>query len=269
MKVAFTSTLSKNYLLGFKIFLKSIVVNNPSIDIPYVIFNEGDITSSDLVEIRKIYSNVYLRDICAEFYKDCKFKNIRNWNINPANRLEIFTLSEYDRIIFFDVDMLCLGDISYLLTVQCDFGGVKHPMHESVEMQKAFIYDKNVGFNGGLLVINNKFLNNETILGIKDIIKSHTWFGNQSSLNIYFKNHITFLPEKYFLSTPFMNFQNIKTSLIWHFAGNKKPWEGIPFAGTNFDLLKEKYNTHVLKCTNFSVLIKVQKEYEKYRALVN
>ena len=268
MKKAFVSTLSRGYLLGFKVFLKSILINNPSINIPYVVFNEGDLDSSDLDDLRKIYSNIILKDINSVNYKDCTFKNIRNWNINPANRLEIFTLGEYDKIIFFDVDMLCVGDISYLLSTEYDFGGVKHPMHESIEMQKNFIFDKEIGFNGGLLVIGKKFLNHDTILGIKKIIKSHTWFGNQSSLNIYFKEHIRFLPDKYFLSTPFMTFENIKTSIIWHFAGNKKPWEGEPFNGKNFDTLKEKFNNHVLKCTSFPVLAKVQKEYEKYKSLI-
>jgi lipopolysaccharide biosynthesis glycosyltransferase len=268
MKIAFVSTLSKGYVLGFKVFLKSILINNPTINIPYVVFNEGDLDQDCYNEIKGIYDNVIFKDINFASYKDCKFKNLRNWNINPANRLEIFTLEEFDKIIFFDVDMLCLGDISYLLNVNCDFGGVKHPMHESIEMQKTFIYDKEVGFNGGLLIVSKKFLNQQTISGIKEIINSHTWFGNQSSLNIYFKDQITFLPEKYFQSTPFMTFENIKTSVIWHFAGNKKPWEGATFDGKSFEILKEKYNNHVLKCTSFPVLIKVQKEYEKYKALI-
>jgi len=268
VNVAFVSTLSKSYIVGFKVFLKSILVNNPTLFIPYIIFNEGDLDEIDYSDIKKIYNNVVFKNINFDFYKDCKFKNLRGWNINPANRLEIFTLEEYDKIIFFDVDMLCLGDLSYLINVNCDFGGVKHPMHESVEMQKMFVYDKNIGFNGGLLVIGKRFINKKTISEIKEIINSYTWFGNQSSLNIYFKEHVTFLPEKYFLSTPFMTFANLKTSIIWHFAGNKKPWEGDTFNGANFDILKSKYNNHVLKCTSFPVLSKVQKEYEKYKALV-
>jgi lipopolysaccharide biosynthesis glycosyltransferase len=267
-KLAFVSTLNRDYLLGFKVFLYSILQHNPNLDYDYIIFNEGDITQEDVAELRKIYSKIILKEIDTTFYSDCKFQAYRAWKINPAHRLEIFKLTEYDKIIFFDADMLCTGSIAELFTMSHDFAGVAHPMHDAGDIYNYGYFKQNKGFNGGLMVVDKKFLTEKTVDDLKKIISGYTWFGNQASLNIYFKDTVTYIANKYFLSTPFMNFKNIKESVIWHFVGDKKPWHGVPFDGKNIDVMHIKYNKHVLGSTAFHVLMKVQSVYEKYLAKV-
>ena len=262
--IALVSTLNKDYVLGFKVFLYSIVKNNPNISYDYVIFNEGDLTDADITELKQIYSKVIVKEIDTAYYNDCKFQAYRNWKINPAHRLEIFKLGQYDKIIFFDTDMLCTGSIEELFTMNCDFAGVEHPLHDANDIYYYSNLKISKGFNCGLMLIDNKFLTEKTLTEMKKIMSGYTWFGNQASFNVYFKDIVTYISNKYFLSTPFMNFKNIKESVIWHFVGDKKPWHGEAFNGKNLDILYSKYNKYVRGLTAFPVLMKVQSVYEKY-----
>ena len=86
------------------------------------------------------------------------------------DKLIIFKLfKEYDRIIFLDSDMLCLGDISELLSEdlnQYDFAAIK-----LYNAKGEFIY------GGGTMILNKSILNDETYNLLYDISLNYHKYG--------------------------------------------------------------------------------------------
>lgn len=236
MKQCFVSTLTKDYVPGFIVLLKSILKNNPGICLPYIIFNEGNLDEKDIKTIKQIYSNITVCDINKKRYKNLKFSGMRQWRINPGNRFEIFTIKNFEKIIFLDVDMICRGSIQELLDFNLDFGACHHPMIKEEIPHIGF----NDGFNCGVMLINKKFLNKKFLLNAYNTAKKYSWLGNQATFNIIFKKHLTLLPQKYFITTSFLSKEKLNSAIFLHFVGNKKPW-----FNKNFEL-KENYDDFVL-----------------------
>lgn len=257
MKIAYVSTLTEDYVLGLKTFIKSILLNNPATNFDYIILEEGFISAKSKFELKQIYSNFIFKNIALTNYTGVAFSGIRQWRINPANRLEIFTLSEYDRVIFFDVDMLCTGDISALHTVPGDFLACYHPMAHNERQMLGFID----GFNCGVMVIGKQFLNQDTIDAMIDIMRSKEWLGNQSTFNAYFKKIYKLLPSEYFLNTPLMTADNFNNAKIYHFCGEIKPWQNCEIQVTDSDFLKKKYCPYVLSKTDHILLHRLLVKY--------
>jgi len=264
VKIAYVSTLTEDYVLGLKVFIKSILLNNPATNFDYVLLEEGPISEKSKLELLSLYKNFKFKNINLSNYTNMVFSGIRQWRINPANRLEIFTLSEYDKIIFFDVDMLCTSDISALHTAPGDFLACYHPM-ANVERDMLGFID---GFNCGVMVIGNKYLNQQTIDNMLNIMRSKQWLGNQSTFNLYFKDEYKLLPKEYFLSTPFITDENFVSAKIFHFAGEVKPWSNLATQPTEEKYLDSKYCEYVLKEANNILLYRLLLRYNKVLATV-
>jgi lipopolysaccharide biosynthesis glycosyltransferase len=257
VKIAYVSTLTEDYVLGLKVFIKSILLNNPATNFDYVILEEEPISEKSKLELKELYNNFKFRNIKLPNYTNISFSGIRQWRINPANRLDIFTLSEYDKVIFFDVDMLCTGDISALHTSSGEFLACYHPMAD-VEQQMLGFVD---GFNCGVMAISNKFINQNTIDAMIDIMRSKKWLGNQSTFNLYFKEIYKLLPSEYFLSTPFINTDNFTNAKIYHFAGEIKPWHNLDTRAVGSEYLEKKYCPYVLSRTDHILLHRLLVKY--------
>lgn len=258
MKTACCSTLNDLYLPGFIVFFYSLLKHNPWFDYPYYIFNWGELSSESVIKLKKIYPNFRFCDIQNEDYNNVSYSTVwRTWNINCINRFEIFTLEEYDRIVFFDADMLVLDDISYLFNVNVDFGAVE--ITPGTEMDHPGRYDKNIkSFDGGLMVISSKYLNAETKKCLIDIARQKNWSSDEPILNVFFdKTKTTFLPREYNLLSQEFNEHNIKKAKILQFVGHKKPW----FPG----ILTDRYDESVTRDINNSLLlIRIDLMYKSY-----
>jgi lipopolysaccharide biosynthesis glycosyltransferase len=261
--VCLVSTLNNLYLPGFKVFLKSLLINNPNLDLNYIVFCENHIDQTDLNEFKKIYNKIIYKQINKSEYKSIEFAKNRDWQTNPAYRLEIFKLN-YDKVIFFDIDAICLKPIDDILKIDYDFAAIEHVLHDYNQIKTQYKFRSNIGFNGGFMVIKNKFLNNNTITGIKNIMKESQWYGNQGPLNIYFKDDVTLLAKEYFLPITQANLQTLKSAYFVHFLGEKKPWFGArPCYIDNKFYFNEKYSDQVLKAVDTQTLIKLQKMFDK------
>jgi len=259
VKIAYVSTLTEDYVIGLKVFIKSILINNPSLNFDYVILEEENISEKSKLELLAIYKNFKFKCIGSNKYTNMLFSGMRKWRINPANRLEIFTLSEYDKIIFFDIDMLCTGDISELHTLPGDFLACHDFMSEADQKMLNFID----GFNGGVMVISKRFLNKDTINSIVKLMRSKIWIGNQSAFNMYFKDVYKLLPSKYFLNTINMSTDTFSNATIYHFAGDVKPWQNLDAQASDVNYLEKKYCPYVLQKSNHILLRQLLIKYNK------
>jgi len=160
MKTAFVTTVTRSYLPYLRALLNSIKINSPTItDIPFICFTGNN----DTVEIKRKAKNCPIqifdsaltwkeKQQLKELYPSIEFKNVDvskyvvHEKFSPFFwRIEMFSLREYDRVIFIDVDMLCMKDISGLLNIRCDIG--------TTEQTKGW-----KDWNWGLIIAGRKYL---------------------------------------------------------------------------------------------------------------
>lgn len=260
-------TITNDYVDALRVFLYSYLQYN-KLTPPCVIIEEENITQYNKSEIKKIYPNVIFKTVCNNYSFDRTFKR-RKWRINPAKRFEIFTL-QYDSIVFFDADMIVCGNIEHLFSNPVAFGAVYHPNPDGLHSKllcsgSKFLKNKNFNFdkcfNAGVMVINKQFLCEEVRLGLFKIYKSANWLGNQGPLNLYFNNLVTLLPAEYFISTPFITDSKLKNGLIFHYAGENKPWL------TTSNNIEDNFDSGIVSSIKERVLL--LKILTKYKQILN
>ena len=258
MKIACCSTLNDCYFEGFLTFFYSLLQHNPTFSYTYYIFNWGELSERNINILKSIYSNFIFKDINNDEYKDCTYSTAwRVWDINCINRFEILTLTDYDRIVFFDADMLVLGDISDLFDIDVRFGACEIVKDSEIDHPGKF-HSGVKSFDGGLMIISKEFINKETKQQLIDIALQKKWTSDEPILNVFFNNDITtYLPKKYNTLIPEItpiSFSDIK---ILQFAGIKKPW--------NKGGITDRYDDFAIKkICNLPFLLKVDNLYKNY-----
>lgn len=218
----FVTVCNKDYLVGFEVMLKSLLENNPRIkkeNFPFIVIS-NDITEEDLVVSKKIYENIFIKKFNSESYKQIEDLKKQQKSFGDYTKYEIFSLTEFEKIIFLDSDIVVLGNIDYLIDCDLEFGAVRELYIDQ--------------YNTGVMVIHNKFLNEKTI---NDLIHLTSIYGitehlDQDIINLYFEDVIESLPIEYnYLKTYskeiFRNTGLPKYIKILHFIA-KKPWQNKP-----------------------------------------
>jgi len=230
MKFALTTTLDDRYIEGFLITFNSILESSKNFNYDVIIFEWGQISKYNKELINKLYNKFIFKKVDVDLYKEhCFDDKFRKWTYNCNYRFDIFTLEKYDKIIYFDSDMLFEIDVAELFEKDVDFGGVHMPSYNEYAQ---VIGDKI--FNAGMMLIGKKFLNKNTRQElikianskppINDSCDSKKWIGNQPILNCYFLDKITWLPQEYNHLSEDIILDSFNKKRIYHFIGKKKPW---------------------------------------------
>jgi lipopolysaccharide biosynthesis glycosyltransferase len=242
MKRACVGVLSEDYLLGAQTFLKSLIVNNPSFNLPFIIFIWEDF---NFLCLKEIYSNIIFKKINLKSYKDSKsFSQYRAWKYNVFYRFELFKLQKYDCLFYFDFDMLVLKNIESIFELKYDFAA-------------ASAADNSKWFNGGFFIVGNKYLNKKTFNDLLTLSKSRNWEGNEALLNSFFYKKVNFIENQY--NTLTIDTFNIQNTSILHYVGEKKPWHN----GT----LTDRYPFSCFQTNSPIVLTKGLNIFDYYKEL--
>jgi len=258
MKIACCSTLNDSYFEGFLTFFHSLLQHNPSFNYPYYIFNWGELSEQNISILNTVYSKFIFRDINNDDYLGCTYSDAwRVWDINCINRFEIFTLTDYDRIVFFDADMLVLGSLVDLFDIDVRFGACEIVKGSEIDHPSRFQSGLR-SFDGGLMIISKEFINKETKQQLIDIAFQKKWTSDEPILNVFFSNDITtYLPKKYNTLIPELTPESLSDIKILQFAGIKKPW--------NKGNIVDRYDDFAIKrICNLSFLLKVDNLYRSY-----
>jgi hypothetical protein len=76
--------------------------------------------------------------------------------------LEAFGIRDADRVVFLDADMVCLGDLADLFTLDVDLAGCPTGSSRAVKEARAGTFCRGVRINTGVLVIGKRHLNDVT-----------------------------------------------------------------------------------------------------------
>lgn len=268
MNNAIVFTISNSYVKALEIFLLSYIAKN-TLRPDCIVIEEEEINQHYKNNILKIYPKTTFV-VPDKKFNIAKKNNRRNWSICPANRFSIFQIKNYEKIIFFDADMIILENIEELFKVKCHFGAVYHPhpdgmcsstlsINSEYLNKKNILFDFSKSFNAGLMIISNKYLNENVVNDLINIYQEEKWLGNQGPLNMYFNNKVALLNEDFFISTPFLTPKNLITGKIFHFAGEKKPWLSKSFH------LDDNYDKYVLDSNpNRLSLLKLLLKYKSF-----
>lgn len=188
-------SVKRHYRACFETFLYTLNKNSKlNQKVEFNIFHLGGISDNDKknFDILK-HPNLELKYhlVDAKFYED-KLKG------NPKfYSLESFKLQQYDRVIFFDCDLICLGDINELLTIDLNLGMVKE--------------DRRPCFNAGVIIIGKENLNDTVYNNLINCKGDDNIFGaDQKIYNTYFK-HIQKIDKKWnTLITEVGDLKNVK-----------------------------------------------------------
>ncbi|MCX6307179.1 MAG: hypothetical protein NT040_19615 [Bacteroidetes bacterium] len=164
--------------------------------------------------------------------------------------IELFNLDGYDRLFFFDSDMLVTGNIAELLSypeqlLACPDQPNRHAgkvrdrsTFKRISADRAGQRDVlEKTFNAGFMAAGKSLLNQHTYEGLKELIHISTFMNirthntDQVVLNLLFDGKARFLPLTYnMIISKWAEFSAagkiVPTDIkILHFTGSYKPWE--------------------------------------------
>lgn len=264
VNVVFSS--DNNYLAHTAAMLKSLVDYTNEYRKYNLFFLHSNVNWDRLDLLKSVVAgrnnvNLYAINVTNEF-DDSYRSPTRSPSNATYNRFLIFKLlSELDRVLYIDVDMIVQGDLAEvfdidmhdkLLAAVPDFIMTRTLTKKVVTKEGLDLYEYqrdelNLSdadiisyFNAGLILFNLKAMDLEKVSAdLMDLAKSKKClFRDQDILNSYFKGQCLRLPAKYnvfnsnlseFTSVPFENWREAidarDNPFIVHFAsGNYKPW---------------------------------------------
>lgn len=230
-KICFTTTLDDKYVKGFLLTFNSLIRTSKNFDYDVVIFEWGNLSNENKTIIKTLYEKTEFRMVEADLYRNHLFDDtFRQWTYNCNYRFDIFALEEYDRVVFFDADMIFQIGAEELLSYEVDFGSCP------IEAGRIAQINNRTGFDAGLMTIGKKYLNKKVRQDLIDIanseppyqdnFKTNNWFGNEPILNTYFLDKITWLPVNFNLVVSECLIEHFKYKNNFQFTGHNKPWYG-------------------------------------------
>jgi len=243
------ATLNKDYIPGAIAFFNSLLFNNPKFNLPFLIYIWDDYDYSSL---KNIYSNIEFKKVDTVPCENIKNK-FRKWNYNVFVKLELFKEVMFEKIYFFDFDLIVISNLDDFFSINCDFGAAKAPGCAYRHLFKVDEY-----FDAGVLIVGKKYINIETYNTLRELSLKNTWAGNEPLLNDFFYKKTTFLNKKYNTLTV-DTITNLKDISVIQYVGAQKPWVKGTFS--------EKYTPKALRNNNIITIQKLQSLFNYYYSL--
>lgn len=254
MRCAYVTLLSTNsYYPGVVVMFESLKQTNPKYNEFVVVVNET--ISEDIINKLERKGYIVLKRNKIDF-SDIVTNNQFGYWINTFDKLYIFELTQYDKIIYLDSDLYIAKNIDDLFDMP----------HLSGAISGKECYNEWDGINSGLMVI----VPEEGILSkLLDVVKTHKFdkdIGDQDIINYYYDwpNQNLAISEKYNIFYNLVDYYVDKFHYDpddlrgIHYIGSIKPWmySSQDLNNKEFDLIKNarRHELYYLK---------------KYRELLN
>jgi lipopolysaccharide biosynthesis glycosyltransferase len=230
MSAAFVTTLDDNFVPGYMVAVSTLIATTVNFNYDIVILEWGTLSKANKEKIKQLYPRTIFKHVHAADYPDVTYDTEhRTWTYNCGYRFDVFLLKEYEKIIFFDCDIVFNVDMTSLILSNINFGAVPRPATRMLQ------FEGKIGFDAGLMVIGKPFMNSTTRDGLIDLLKqeppadervlSKKWVGNEPILNTFFKERVTWLPKQYNLCTDEVKHDTLKNIMPnLQYIGHKKPW---------------------------------------------
>lgn len=208
----------------FLVLLYSIRKYNPDLRVEILVLHSpilSQLSEDNKRRILRIDPTVQFRSVNEQPYE--RFFSVTPERLHAALlKLEVFTLNEYDRVIFLDSDMLCLGDLSPLLYLDVAFAAVPAGKDRAMKERVADTFQRRVGFNSGVMIIGKDHLDGRTYRKLINSRLAPCPTADQDILMRFFRFRKIFcLDHRYNYHAQFFWSGDEKDVRILHYAGEK------------------------------------------------
>lgn len=252
MSYALVTVTDSSFLVGTEVMLHSFLEHDPWFDGDFVVIHDG-LPDDARARLEALHPTTFLdvsdelREKVADLYDAIpKLSGITA----RFFKLELFRLTGYDRLVFLDSDLFCVGSIREIFERtegflccpdSCFYRNALRDYISYEQVQESFarsygekLYDS---FNSGVLSIGGEHLRAEVHRDLVAMIDRDTWrkiavprLADQIILNYYFRGRQTLMSGKYnfvvFLEQLIRSKEGIRffDARVIHFAGKLKPW---------------------------------------------
>ena len=220
MNYAYVTLLSTDsYYEGVVALFESLKLTKPKYSKFVVVVNEK--ISKDIIDKLEKRKYIVIKRNSIDVSKYCDNTDYKYW-INTFDKLHIFELTEFDKILYLDGDLYIDKNIDELFNL---------PNMSAVISGKGYVKEW-VEMNSGVMVIKPEKGLADKMLKLLKTTKFTKDIGDQDIINAYFdwKNKELAISERYnmyyFLIDYYVNTlgYDLNDFRVIHFIGEKKPW---------------------------------------------
>jgi len=219
MKRALTTLLDDKFVIGAEVFLKSFLHFNPWFSDEFIILDNG-ISEANKKMLNSYYNGVKFKKINKKMYANVNMRRTHEKLQATYYTLEIFSLYDYDRITFIDMDVVVLDDIKPVFDCKDDIAGCKAYNAKEDRLANTI--------NSGVFTINGDSLKRNVYNGL--IRKAHRGYSmpDQKVINGFFADKIGYLNKRYNVEKRMQHsvkYEKVyEEAKILHYVATK-PWE--------------------------------------------
>jgi lipopolysaccharide biosynthesis glycosyltransferase len=210
MKIAFCTICSTAHVYLLRVLLKSIQINNPDLKVPFFVFchmpnnvvPKKCLTIEDREELLRVCPDLTFVNIDPELYAE-QGKAIQYYS------LEAFGLEGFDRVVYWDADMLNVKPLDEMLKFPGDICMMKEKSRPTSHT-----------YNNGGMMIDKKFLSQELrnkLIVFQQDRKFNAWGTDQALVVQYFFKHIVPMPQKFATLVTERDFIAKDEVVNWHY----------------------------------------------------
>ena len=167
--------------------------------------------------------------------------NVNRWN-NTFDKLNVFNLTEYDKLIYLDTDMLILKNIDNLFEINRFTMVPDIPFNDNTFNSALMIIKPNINTYKELIDLVNLNINNNS-----------TYIGDQTIINDYYKDkNVITLEKKYNAMRALYKYEDkyksnevtkeVESPVIVHYISQPKPFMVDDYDDEYSDIYKEYLN---------------------------
>lgn len=214
MKNAFCLMLNDDYILPFKIFLKSLYMHNPQfINWPIYIIDRN-LSNDSITEIKSLCKEAIFVKIDMDSYTKVDIKSaLYKYLQDTYYKIEAWRIEEPEYLILIDCDMLVLKPFDI------DFDNLGQETWACLDDAKG-------NFNTGLVIIPKSHRTGEHYNRLLEVAESKPSLPDQYPYNVVFKGMIKRLKQTHNVTKGYSISNPIKKEhvIMYHYAGIGKPW---------------------------------------------
>lgn len=204
MNTAIATTCSNGYAIFLDHLIKSVIAQNPKFDNDFVVFCDPRLCQQNRDHLKSLYSKFIFKDV--DYYKyqkkdkaDMKFYSVESFNL------------DYDRVIFWGADMLCINKLDGLLELAENIKGVAMPRENR--------RGDSIPYNNGSMIIGQEYLNKSTYDNLLDADYSHKpeHLKDQKLYNYYFEGKIQKIDQRYNVLVSELDWIDWKDIVLLHY----------------------------------------------------
>lgn len=232
MKIALCTLMDDGFFIGFVGFWKSFIHHNPWFKYDFVVLDNG-ISEDNKETMKEMCPTIKFRKIRKNNYRNTKFSKTHERLQATYYTLDVFSLYEYDRIVFLDMDITVLGDIKELFESKDPIRGCKAYIPRS-DYLETFI-------NSGVFTINSDVINKQTYVALLRKSERGYTMPDQKIINGFFRDKITYFNKSFNVEKRMMHSEKYKhvfdNAKILHWVASK-PWEDVKENQKEYEFLE-------------------------------